>query len=39
MNTVQRYLRAEITEPTYPERQSPSAIDKYAFQLPAVLKA
>jgi len=37
-NTVRRYLRAEITEPTYPERQSPSAIDKYAFQLSAMLK-
>ncbi|MDB5978149.1 MAG: transposase [Nevskia sp.] len=37
-NTVRRYLRAEITEPTYPERQSPGAIDKYAFQLSAMLK-
>jgi transposase len=37
-NTVRRYLRAEITEPSYPERQSPSAIDKYAFQLSAMLK-
>ncbi|MEO6917476.1 MAG: hypothetical protein ABI171_00260 [Collimonas sp.] len=27
-NTVRRYLRTEITEPSYAERRSPSAIDK-----------
>ncbi|NKI70207.1 hypothetical protein GN109_12310 [Collimonas pratensis] len=32
------YLRTEITEPSYAERRSPSAIDKYAFQLSALLK-
>ena len=37
-NTVRRYLRTEITEPSYAERRSPSAIDKYAFQLSALLK-
>ncbi len=37
-NTVRRFLRAESTEPAYPGRQSPSAIDKYAFQLSAMLK-
>ena len=37
-NTVRRYLRAEITEPAYAERRSRSAIDKYAFQLSAMLK-
>jgi len=37
-NTVRRYLRSEITEPSYAERRSPSAIDKYAFQLSALLK-
>jgi predicted transcriptional regulator len=28
---VSRYLRAEMTEPAYPERRSASATDKYAF--------
>jgi DNA-binding IclR family transcriptional regulator len=37
-NTVRRYLRAEITEPAYAVRPSRSAIDKYAFQLSAMLK-
>jgi transposase len=37
-NTVRRYLRAEITEPAYAERHSRSAIDKYSFQLSAMLK-
>lgn len=37
-NTVRRYLRAEITEPAYAERRSRSAIDKYSFQLSAMLK-
>jgi AcrR family transcriptional regulator len=38
-NTVRRYLRSEMTEPAYPERRTASAIDKYAFQLSALLKA
>jgi len=37
-NTVRRYLRSEITEPAYAERQSASAIDPYAFQLSGWLK-
>ena len=37
-NTVRRYLRSEITEPAYAERQTASAIDPYAFQLSAWLK-
>ena len=37
-NTVRRYLRSETVEPTYSERRSTRAIDKYAFQLSAVLK-
>lgn len=37
-NTVRRYLRSEMTEPAYSERRSASAIDKYAFQLAALLK-
>lgn len=37
-NTVRRYLRSEITEPSYTDRRTPSAIDKYAFQLSALLK-
>ena len=37
-NTVRRYLRAEMVEPAYPERRGASAIDKYAFQLTALLK-
>ncbi|GGC87311.1 helix-turn-helix domain-containing protein [Undibacterium terreum] len=37
-NTVRRYLRSEITEPVYAERQSASAIDAYAFQLSGWLK-
>ena len=37
-NTVRRYLRSEITEPTYAERQSASAIDPYAFQFSGWLK-
>ena len=30
-NTVRRYLRSEITEPAYPERQSASAIGHTLF--------
>ena len=37
-NTVRRYLRSETTEPSYANRRSPSAIDKYAFQLSGLLK-
>ena len=37
-NTVRRYLRSETIEPAYSERRSTRAIDKYAFQLPALLK-
>ncbi|PXX44095.1 hypothetical protein [Undibacterium pigrum] len=37
-NTVRRYLRSEATEPTYAERQTTSAIDKYALQLSSWLK-
>jgi AcrR family transcriptional regulator len=37
-NTVRRYLRSETIEPAYAERRSTRAIDKYAFQLSAVLK-
>ena len=37
-NTVRRYLRSETVEPTYAERRSTRAIDKYAFQLSALLK-
>jgi transcriptional regulator with XRE-family HTH domain len=37
-NTVRRYLRSETTEPSYADRRSPSAIDKYAFQLSGLLK-
>ena len=37
-NTVRRYLRSETIEPAYAERCSTRAIDKYAFQLSALLK-
>ncbi len=37
-NTVRRYLRSEVTEPAYAERQTTSAIDKYALQLSSWLK-
>jgi len=37
-NTVRRYLRSETIEPAYSERRSTRAIDKYAFQLSALLK-
>jgi AraC-like DNA-binding protein len=37
-NTVRRYLRSETVEPAYAERCSTRAIDKYAFQLSALLK-
>ncbi|MFZ6735460.1 hypothetical protein ACO0LG_26300 [Undibacterium sp. Ji42W] len=37
-NTVRRYLRSEVTEPASAERQTSSAIDKYALQLSSWLK-
>lgn len=37
-NAGRRYLRSEVTEPAYAERQSASAIDQYAFQLSGWLK-
>lgn len=37
-NTVRRYLRSEAIEPAYAEWRSARAIDKYAFQLSALLK-
>ncbi|MFZ6654748.1 hypothetical protein [Undibacterium sp. TJN19] len=37
-NTARRYLRSEVTEPAYAERQTTSAIDKYALQLSSWLK-
>ena len=37
-NTVRCYLRSETLEAAYAERRSARAIDKYAFQLSALLK-
>ncbi|WP_370529051.1 helix-turn-helix domain-containing protein [Undibacterium sp. KW1] len=37
-NTVRRYLRSEVREPAYADRQTTSAIDKYALQLSSWLK-
>jgi hypothetical protein len=37
-NTVRRYLRAEIIEPSYADRHTPSCLDKFAFKLSAWLK-
>ena len=37
-NTVRRYLRSETIEPAYAERRSTRAIDKFSFQLSAMLK-
>ncbi|PJC99816.1 hypothetical protein GQ37_005795 [Janthinobacterium sp. BJB1] len=37
-NTVRGYLRSETIEPAYAEWRSTRAIDKYAFQLSALLK-
>jgi AcrR family transcriptional regulator len=37
-NTVRRYLRSETIKPAYAERRSARAIEKYAFQLSALLK-
>ncbi|WP_373995377.1 helix-turn-helix domain-containing protein [Duganella sp. BJB476] len=38
-NTVRRHLRNGTIEPAYAERRSTRAIDKYAFQLSALLKS
>ncbi|UQV46654.1 helix-turn-helix domain-containing protein [Janthinobacterium lividum] len=38
-NTVRRYLRSEITEPSYAEWRSVSGLDKYSVQLSGWLKA
>lgn len=37
-NTVRRYLRADVTSPAYPARQSPSKLDGHAAKLSAWLK-
>ncbi|WP_181015263.1 winged helix-turn-helix transcriptional regulator, partial [Pseudomonas syringae] len=37
-NTVRRYLRADVTAPAYPARQSPSKLDGHAAKLSAWLK-
>jgi len=37
-NTVRRYLRADVTVPAYPSRQSPSKLDGYAAKLSGWLK-
>jgi AcrR family transcriptional regulator len=37
-NTVRRYLRSEIIEPSYADRHTPSCLDKFAFKLSAWLK-
>ena len=37
-NTVRRYLRSEAVEPVYAERNTPSALDRYALKLSAWLK-
>ena len=37
-NTVRRHLRSNVIEPVYPDRQTPSALDKYALKLSAWLK-
>lgn len=37
--TVRRYLRSEITEPSYVARRASSALDKYSLQLSGWLKA
>ena len=38
-NTVRRHLRSETIEPAYPDRRTPSALDKYALKLSAWLKS
>lgn len=38
-NTVRRYLRSEMTEPSYAERRIASELDQYSLQLSGWLKA
>ena len=38
-NTVRRYIRAEVSEPSYPTRHSPSSLDPFAPRLSAWLSA
>ena len=38
-NTIKKYLRAEVVEPRYAKRVSPSKLDAYAEKLSAWLKA
>ncbi len=38
-NTVRRYLRSKITEPSYAERRIARGLDKYSLQLSGWLKA
>ena len=38
-NTVRRYIRAEVSEPSYPARHSPSSLDPFAPRLSAWLSA
>ncbi|WP_139168645.1 MULTISPECIES: hypothetical protein [unclassified Duganella] len=38
-NTVRRYPRSEITEPSYAERHIASGLDKYSLQLSGWLKS
>lgn len=37
-NTIRKYLSTGIVEPKYPERQSPSKLDRFAPKLAAWLK-
>lgn len=37
-NTIRKYLNSGIVEPQYPERQSPSKLDRFAPNLAAWLK-
>ncbi|NUT63602.1 winged helix-turn-helix domain-containing protein [Herbaspirillum sp. C9C3] len=38
-NTVRRYIRTEVSEPSYPTRHSPSLLDSFAPRLSAWLSA
>lgn len=38
-NTVRRYIRADVSEPSYPARHSPSSLDPFAPRLSAWLSA
>lgn len=37
-NTIRKYLKREVVEPKYPDRQSPSKLDDFAPKLTAWLK-